>query len=264
MLNTYFRELIRVDSAYTRFSDGMLDYYVKKSNGASELYVKQSRAFRLDNQNTEQNEKATKTLAYHDIKDAVKDAYNFKYINQMLKLINVYDYNLKTKTDVNGRQLDIVTITPKPGAEYMLKTGTVAFDHATNLIIDIDVSTAESKKQYSREVNIGFLKFQVFNEARRSVYKLEGEKYLLVYNQNRLDLHLTMGEKYNNRFEFMNDMVVLDYKEGEFELDRKERFKGNTLFDAGTNHSADYWNDTNVMLLTNTEQELIKPLNTVK
>ena len=51
LLTTYYREFINVDSKYTNFSDGIIDYYVKRKNGASDLYVKQSRTFDLKDEN---------------------------------------------------------------------------------------------------------------------------------------------------------------------------------------------------------------------
>lgn len=54
---SYYREFVRVNEEFTDFSDGLLDYNVKRKSGASDVYVKQSRAFTLMDEKTTEREK---------------------------------------------------------------------------------------------------------------------------------------------------------------------------------------------------------------
>ena len=62
LLNTYYREFVKVNQEYTRFSDGLLDYNVKRKSGASDLYVKQCRAKKLTEEPTDERAKNSESF----------------------------------------------------------------------------------------------------------------------------------------------------------------------------------------------------------
>jgi hypothetical protein len=56
----------------------------------------------------------------------------------------------------------------------------------------------------------------------------------------------------------MSDIVTIDYKEGEFELDRKKRYKNKDLFAAGNKYTTEFWKTSNMLLLTTEEENILK------
>src|SRR6478672_802814 len=85
LLNTYYREFVKVDDKYTSFADGLIDYYVKRKSGASDVEVKQSRAFDMKDANATERQKAVQSINLNDVRDAVSNAYSFKGVAELLK-----------------------------------------------------------------------------------------------------------------------------------------------------------------------------------
>lgn len=260
LMNTYFREFANINGDYTKFADGLLDYYIKRKSGASDLYVKQSRFFRLkDAGNEGVNKQMIDAMYLFDVRDAMTYAYNFKAITRLLNS-KTYDYQLKMRTDKEGRSVEIITITPKPGINELLYTGTVIYDPVKKLILDSDTKVSEEHRKYSKEINMLLFRFTLFDIDRKTTFKVDGDKYILTYNKVRLKVHVKMKNKLNDTFDFTSDNVVMDYKEGEFELDKSKKYKEKSLFAAGTHFTEEYWKTNNTLLLTDGEEKIIKSL----
>ncbi|HSD15060.1 MAG TPA: carboxypeptidase-like regulatory domain-containing protein [Flavobacterium sp.] len=260
VLNTYYREFVKVNDEYTSFSDGLLDYNIKRKSGASDLYVNQCRAIKLTDVPSSEREKNRESFYLYDVRDAVREAYNFKIINYILKSKS-YDFEIETKTDDKGNSIEIVTILPKEDAEFHLYTGTVVFDGKSKLILEMDIRKSPKHKMYALDVDIVFLRFKVYEEERKASYRIEGEKYILVYNQNKLNAYINFKGDFEDTFEFMSDMVVSDYKEGEFDFDRSKRHKERSLFSAGNHFTEEFWKTNNSILLNEAEEKILSKLN---
>lgn len=263
LLNTYYREFVKVNGVYTKFADGLLDYNVKRKNGAADLYVKQSRSARLATENSVEDNQLSDQLYLFDVGDAITYAYSFKGLDRMLSNKN-YNYQMKTRTGSDGKAINIVFISPKPEYESVALEGAVTFDPVSNLILDMDIRYAATHKKYAREINVIFFKFTIYDQARKTSFKLDGDKYIMTYNRLMMNVNINMKKRLNDTFLFMSDNLVMDYKEGEFELDRSKRYKHRSLFEAGTNYTEEFWKTTNAIPLTQEEETIIKKLETVK
>lgn len=259
VLNTYYREFVKVNENYTNFSDGLLDYNIKRKSGTSDLYVKQSRAIQLLDSTSDEREKNREALYFYDVRNAVSEAYNFKNVTRILNNKN-YDYEIETKTDDKGNSIEIVTILPKEEVALPLYVGTVVFDAKTKLILEMDIKKSPTHRVYAPNVNLLIFRFKMHEDARKSSYRIDGEKYILVYNQNKINVDINMKERFNDTFEFMSDMMVSDYKEGQFDFDRSKRHKAKSLFSAGNHFIEEYWKSGSVILLTNEEQKVLEKL----
>lgn len=260
VLNTYYREFVKVNEEYTSFSDGLLDYNIKRKSGASDLYVNQCRAIKLSDAPSDEREKNRESFYLFDVRNAVSEAYNFKNITRILNSRS-YDFEIETKTDDKGNSIEIVTILPKEGVEMDLYTGTVVFDAKTKLILEMDIKKSPKHKVFAMDINIVILRFKIHEDARKAGYRIDGEKYILVYNQNKLNVYIDWKEKFNETFEFMSDMVVSDYKEGEFDFDRSKRHKERSLFSAGNHFTEEFWKTKNSLLLNEAEEKILNKLN---
>ena len=83
---------------------------------------------------------------------------------------------------------------------------------------------------------------------------------MLVYYQSNANVYLKFGDKINNTFDSTCDLTVLNYKEGEFKLDKEKRFKGTSLFMNGNKYTEEFWKKYDVILLSDKEEKLLKTL----
>lgn len=260
LLNTYYREFINVDGKFTSFADGLVDYYVKRKSGASDLQVKQSRVFDLKDESADERQKAILSVNLNNIQDAIEHGYNFKGIANILKN-EEYEFYAQTKKMADGSSIDIVSIEPKEGVEEeMMYKGSVVFDSKTKLILDVDLAFSPEHKKYNELHNILIAKLKFNDFARKAKYKIDGDKYVLVYYQSNANVYLKFGDKINNTFDSTCDLTVLNYKEGEFKLDKEKRFKGTSLFMNGNKYTEEFWKKYDVILLSDKEEKLLKTL----
>lgn len=264
VLNTYYREFAKANDHYLKFADGLLDYNIKRKSGAADLYVQQSRAKKLvDNGvkifkklNNDQNEDLS-TINLYDVRDAVSNASNFKAVKVIMDE-DKYDYELRLRKNSEGRDIEIIKFAPKPEVEEMLYEGQITYEADSKLILEIDIKMSESHKKYSKLINILILKLQLLDNAKRVIFKYENDKYILAYCQNRLKFYVVNKNKFDDTFDFMSDVVTINYKEGEFEFDRNKRYKHKDLFAAGNNFTTEYWKTSNMLLLTKEEEQILK------
>lgn len=257
VLHTYYREFGKVNGVFNNFSDGLLDYYIKKKNGSADLYVKQSRAYQ-PKEIDEDQKSAYDAIPVFDVRDAVSNAYNFKRLSKLLDT-KKYDFEIKTKSGKNGQTIAVAIITPKAEINEALLEGTVSYDLKTNLILEIDLKRAPDHQQYIKEMNLLLFRVTFLDEYRKSSFKTEGNQYIMTYNQNRVTIRIKT-KKINDTFELYSDIMTMDYKEGVFELDKKQRYKEKNLFPLGKNYTSEYWKTDNIILLTNEEEKVLKTL----
>ena len=257
LLHTYYREFGKVNGIFNNFSDGLLDYYIKKKNGSADLYVKQSRAYQP--KEIDENQKSLyEAIPIFDVRDAVSNAYNFKRLSKLLDP-KKYDFEIKTKSEKNGQAIAVAIITPKAEIQEALLEGTVSYDLKTSLIIEIDLKRAPGHQKYVKEMNLLLVRATFLDEYRKSSFKIEGDQYIMTYNQNRVKIKIKM-KKIEDTFEVYSDIMTIDYKEGVFELDKKQRYKEKSLFPLGKNYTSEYWKTDNIILLTNEEDKILKTL----
>lgn len=260
LLNTYYREFINVDGKYTSFADGLVDYYVKRKSGAADLEVKQSRVIDMKDENATEREKAIQSANVNDMQDAIENAYNFKGVTELLKSEKYY-FNVETKTEAGGNSIEIITVEPKEGLEdEMLYAGTVTFDSKTKLILDIDLGFSEDHKKFNVLHNILIAKIKFNNFERKSSFKIDGDKYIMVYSRIKANIFIKMGKKINNTFEGTCDVTTLNYKEGEYKIDSDKKYKQRSLFKNGNKYTEEFWKKYDIRLLNDAEQRVINSL----
>ncbi|MDI1316812.1 carboxypeptidase-like regulatory domain-containing protein [Flavobacterium sp.] len=260
LLNTYYREFVNVDTKYTSFSEGLVDYYVKRKSGASEVEVRQSRVFDLKDEKASEREKAIQSVNLNDIRDAVTTAYNFKAVSKIIKDDN-YFFEVETKTEENGNSIEVITIQPKAGVEEeQIYEGSVTYDAKTKLILEIDLRFSPEHKKFNILHNLIIAKAKFNDFARKTKFKIDGDKYVMIYNQIKINFYMKFGKMINNTFESVYDMTTLDYAEGEFKLAKDKKYKERSLFENGNKYTEEFWKKYNIVLLSDSEEKIINSL----
>ncbi|MCF6184281.1 MAG: carboxypeptidase-like regulatory domain-containing protein [Bacteroidales bacterium] len=257
LFNTYYREFVKKNGVYTKFSDGILDFYIKgkPKKIKHSLIVKESRAFELDNSSFE------KLGSFYKIEDALF-GYDFKNIRRFFKEKNFdkYIYSISYKRGQNNNDKKIITIKPKKEAKEQLYNAKVIIDDKTNLILKIEYDFSKSHQKYADTVNVVVAKARRFKDKTILQYKVSPNFYTISHIANNISIVMwAAGNKYY--LDFINDLIVTDFKTKEIDFNKKKKYKNRSLYENDSNYSYEFWKNNNTIPLTKEEENIIKILN---
>ena len=264
LLNTYYREFVKINDRYTKFSDALIDYNVikKKDEVKSEVVVKQSRAVKLDVENEEEID-MTSPL---DLRKATTRDCNFSVLEHVFgkKEYKKYSFIIKSQGNKNGQTTQTIFIEPLESIEEPLYAGTLSFDPDKNLILSIDIHMAESHKKHSKLRNFLIVKARLDDISYKSFYKITGDNYMLSYSCTGGDVYLKNKKKYDDHIIFKSDLLVTNFSNDLTSFDKKEKYKEKGLYQRGNKYTDEFWLKNNSIQLTAQEEEIIKSLTAAK
>lgn len=264
LLNTYYREFVKVNERYTKFADGLVDYSVTKEKKKikTQTQVKQSRAAKIQDAENEALDEVTGL----DVKKAVSADYSFKSIDHAFLSDDGYkNYNfvIKTQKDSEGKELEVITFTPKEGLKMALYQGKIVYDPANKLIMNIDISLIPALSQYAKVHNFLIIKAQIDDLAYNSGFKIVDGKYMLSYSSRDGSIHIWNKKRFNDVVKFKSDLVVTGFSGNVPDLGRKEKYKEKSLYENGNNYTEKFWLKNNSIVLTQQEEQIIKSLENI-
>lgn len=252
-LSTYGREIVKINNQYTKYSDALMDYYIKKGNGKSVLLINQSRAIKTNLQDSTSSVLNGMNSGYN-VRDYVKYAYNFDGIENLIKS-KEYTFDRYLRRDASGLEYEYVKIIPNPDSDELLYEGYVIVDNKSNKIVEFKVELADSHKKNSKLKNILIAKYKLNDHAVWCKFKFTNNQYELVYYKNSFNLYIQMGKKVHDYVSTTFDLLVLDSK-NDVELPEKG-YSENTIFEAGTNYTQKFWKMNNIFPLKESEQRFV-------
>ena len=261
VLHTYYREFVKVNGKHKKFSDGVLDYHASggSKKTKSDLIVKQNRSFSLTASNEEEDDQITGTL---NVQKGISNSYSFEFLeSNILKdknLIN-YELTLKSRKNVDGRELYAIIIEPRKEIEKALYEGAVVYDPETKLIYDVDLHLAESHKQFPRTLSLLGLHVAFLETKFRAAYKMVNNNYVLSYN-NRHVKYKVWTKKEQEITESRSDLIVTDFEKDDLTYTKKEVYKKKYLYDKPTSYNGKFWQKNNAIVLTDEEEKVIASL----
>jgi len=110
-LDTYYREFLKINDQYSKFSDGLVTYYLqpkRKDKVKANVVVNESRAFEITAANDLEYEGKADLSAldtFFNFKDATDSFFNFNMIENFLtnaKSSKKYDFQIKTYQTQSG------------------------------------------------------------------------------------------------------------------------------------------------------------------
>jgi hypothetical protein len=251
LLKSYCREILKINNKYTKFSDALVDYYIKKGNGKSTIFLKEHRAFshKKDNDfNIDDINSAFK------LKDYVKNAYNFDVLENILENKN-YQFERTFKRESNGEEYEFINIIPNIESEEMLNNGYIVIDPKTKYIIEYKIHTSEKHLKNAKLTNILIAKIKVKNSLKWSKFQIIDNKYILTYNKKQVEMFIKIGKKVNDNFNFTSDLFVYDFTSN-VKIPKKG-YKKRTIYQAGTNYKEEFWEKYNSFPLTESQKNFI-------
>lgn len=261
LLSTYYREFVKINDRYTKFSDGLIDYNVlkKKKEVESEVVVKQSRAIKLDIEDEEEIDVASPL----DLRKAVSRDCNFGALSVIMESFKDYSFIVKSQGK-EGQKLQTIYFEPLPDVEKPLFAGTITYNPDNNLILNVDVHMAETHKKYSKLRNFILIKARLDDIYYRSIYSLNGDSYRLSYSCLGGDVYVKNKKRFDDHIIFKSDLIVTNFSSNLAAFTRKEKYKEKALYTRGTNYSEEFWKKNNSIQLTAQEEQIIKSLQDSK
>lgn len=261
VLHTYYREFVKVDGQYKKFSDALLDYHAsgdaKKTK--SELIVKQNRSFSLTPTNENQDDQLSPTL---NVQYGIFNSYSFEFLEKNIlrdKNVKNYDLTLKSRKNTDGSEWFVIIIEPKTEIEKTLFEGAVIYDPKTKLIYDVDLHFADSHKQFPRTVSLLGLHVAVLDTRFKAVYKMTNNNYELSYN-NRFVKYKMWTKKFQEISESRSDLIVTNFEKDDMTYNKKEVYKKKYLYNKPTHMNGKFWQKNNAIVLTAEEEKIIDAL----
>ncbi len=261
VLHTYYREFVKVNGKHKKFSDGVLDYHASggSKKTKSDLIVKQNRSFSLTATSEEEDDQITGTL---NVQKGISNSYSFEFLERNIlkdkNLVN-YELTLKSRKNVDGRELYAIIIEPRKEIEKALYEGAVVYDPETKLIYDVDLHLAESHKQFPRTVSLLGLHVAFLEMKFRAAYKMVNNNYVLSYS-NRHVKYKVWTKKEQEITESRSDLIVTDFEKDDLTYNKKAVYKEKYLYDKPTSFNGKFWQKNNAIVLTDEEEKVIASL----
>ena len=257
LLKGYCREIVKVNNEYTKFSDALVDYYIKKENGKSNLILGQHRALKSNKLNDQDDESIDNINSLFNVKDYVKKAYNFETIEKLLKS-DEYEFERRFKKEANGEEFEYIEIMPKEDSNEMLNKGYVIIDPKSKSILEFKIYTSENHLKNSKLINILIAKVKINNVLIWSKFKIINNQYILIYNKKQFGVYIKKGERIDHNFDFASDLFVYEVKNN-VEIPDKG-YNNKTLFEAGNSFTEKFWLKYNVFPLSESEEKFINSI----
>lgn len=257
LLKAYCREIVKVNNEYTKYSDALVDYYIKKGNGKSNLVLGQHRALKSNNINNEDDESIDNTNSVFNVKDYVKNAYNFETIEKLLKSDD-YKFERKIKKEANGDEYEYIRIIPNDESDEMLNKGYVIIEPKSKSILEFKIYTSENHLKNAKTRNFLIAKGKRTKLLVWSKFKIINNQYILTYYKKQVGMYIKMGKKVDHNFDYASDLFVYEFKNN-VEIPDKGYSK-KTLFQAGNSFTNNFWTKYNVFPLSEEEEKFINSI----
>lgn len=259
-LHTYYREFVKLNGKYKKFSDGLLDYHASggSKKTKTDLVVKQNRSFSLTLPTEDEDQIGTTV----NVQKGIFNSYNFEFLEKQVvnkKDFENYDFTLKSRKNKDGKELYAIIIEPKIEIEKSLYEGAFVYDPETKLIYDVDLHFAESHKKFPRVISLLGLHVSPLDIKFRAAYKMVNNNYVLSHN-NRYVHYKVWTKKYQEITESRSDLIVTDFEKDDLSYNKKDVFKKKYLYEKATKYDGKFWQKNNAIVLTDEEEKVISAL----
>lgn len=255
-LNTYYREFVKNNEQYSKFSDGLVDYKItinKKRKIKVTVNVKESRAIKLDTLKEEEFSLNSPL----DVRWAA-NIYDISRIQRLLNKEDFYKYNFKLIEFENNSDLIKVILKPKPEIKEELLEAKVTLNRTSYLIYEVEFNLPTSHAQYSKISNILVLKVQTTDRKIRVIYKENNGIYSLFYISRDFTFHFWNKKKIDETIRFLSDLIVTDIQVGKVEEKKMKSYKHKSLYKRGNQFDTKFWLSNNSLMLTDEEEKIIE------
>lgn len=245
VLNSYVRELTKLNGDYQNISDAMIDYYITKSNGKSKIVLNESRAFIKDSSKLKRN------LAAYDIKTFVKNSYDFSILKKIIKNKN-YQFEIQNEKKHEESNIDFIKIIPNKNVEKFLFEGYVIINKENKTIKEFKIYTSDLHRKYATDVDLIVFKMKIDYILEWSSFKTINNQYILDFNSDKINISFKTKDKGDFVYESSYFIFIQDFKNDV--LIPKVTYEKESIFEAGTKYSTKFWDKSKASPFTTDEQ----------
>ncbi len=257
LLKGYCREIVKVNNEYTKYSDALVDYYINKGNGKANLVLGQHRALKGNILNNEDDKSIGNDNSPINVKDYVKNAYDFETIEKLLKSDD-YEFERKIMKEANGDEYEYIGIIPNEESDEMLNKGYVIIDPKSKSILEFKIYTSENHLKNAKTINLLIAKARRNNVLVWSKFKIINDQYILIYSKKQVGMYIKMGKKVDHNFDYASDLFVYEFKNNVEIPDNG--YSKKTLFEAGNSFTENFWTKYNIFPLSENEEKFINSI----
>ncbi len=268
-LETYYREFVKINNQYSKFADGLVDYYLepkRKDKVKPKVIVNESRALEITNKDDIQAKgtAVSELSSLYNFKDATNDFFTFDFVERFLtdaKASNEYDFEVKRFVNSENIALEKIVITPLPNVEKLLIEGYITYDSEKKLILEYDLKVSEHHKKYSELRNLLLFKFKLNDFSLKVSFKNNDGKYIPNYKKIMFDLYFKFGKMANDNLMGIADVVVNNFDNQNIETPSKDKlYKEKSLYENGMNYKTAYWKTNKAMPLSEKEEAILESI----
>ncbi len=257
LLKSYCREIVKVNNEFTKYSDALVDYYIKKGNGKANLVLGQHRALKSNVLNNEDDKSIGNDNSPINVKDYAKNAYDFETIEKLLKSDD-YEFERKIMKEANGDEYEYIGIIPNEESDEMLNKGYIIIDPKSKSILEFKIYTSENHLKNAKTINLLIAKARRNNVLVWSKFKIINDQYILIYSKKQVGMYIKMGKKVDHNFDYASDLFVYEFKNNVEIPDNG--YSKKTLFEAGNSFTDNFWTKYNIFPLSENEEKFINSI----
>ncbi|MGI4874510.1 MAG: hypothetical protein ACRYFX_25415 [Janthinobacterium lividum] len=230
MFQTYYREFVRIDSNYTKFADGLVDYRVVANANSRKIY-----------------------------KPSIQVQVNESRARQV-RAANTRMQDIPSVVDVEQAINGYISFTPTTHNQNHLQRGTIRIDRQTLYLQTIDSELPSELQPYAASINLFIIKIRETAVRRHLDYRqFDGHCYLKFL---RIEWGIAVkAGKDAFQYDLSTEMLVTNVLPNPAPIAKEAQYHHRSLFENGTHYQHPYWKDANGVVATPAEEAIIAGLS---
>jgi hypothetical protein len=245
-LKVYVREFFMLDSKYSYYNDGLVNFQFSgnQKKSSTTLLVEQNRSYGLL-----ENDVSADLMGYN-LNNIMENYSNLKYFDVLLDSKSKKEYEFTTKGHPNNKDYYIMSVSPLDKSKKALDTFEIIYDPIKKLIVEFSiVITPGDLALIEEQTEIGSK--NVTKSQVKVIYRVDGEDYYLLNSNEEIAYDLILKDKIKN-IQVRNNFVTTNFNRQNFTYNESDVFKEKSLFNKKNKVMTNYWE---ISGFTATEEE---------
>lgn len=259
-LETYYREFVKENNQYTKFSDGLIDYDLTgdTTEFKTKVFVRQSRANELITE-------ADKDINWNlnspiDIEKMISPFF-FNTISKIVENADNYEFHVGSISEKNIKGQVHITFTPKKNIKEILCLGEIIIEEQSKHILSCSYCLEQNDSKKPKITNVLVLKAQLNQQEVLALFHSDGEIYQPWYISKRSEIRMWNNKKLDVTFSFSSDLLVNRFINEPFgSHPSNSAYTKKSLYPLGSNYQSNFWENQNTIQLTLEEKKVIELL----
>ncbi|MBF4505767.1 hypothetical protein IRZ83_03745 [Flavobacterium sp. JLP] len=245
-LKVYVREFFMLDSKYSYYNDGLVNFQFtgNQKKSSTTLLVEQNRSYGLLETDVSAD------LMGYNLNNIMENYANLNYFDPILDSKAKKEYEFSTKGHPTNPEYYIMSISPLDKSKKALDTFEIIYDPIKKLILEFSITiTPGNLAQIEEQTKIGSK--NVTKSVVKVSYRVDGEDYYLLTSNEEIAYDLILKDKIKN-IQVRNNFITTNFNRQNFTYKESDVFKEKSLFNKKNKVLTNYWD---ISGFTATEEE---------